>query len=91
MTVYTSIFQMFRFLVWNTSFQNAASVTPSDSEDLSDIASALWIGSIGTIKVDLEGEGTGVTFAAVPAGLFRARVKKVYATGTSAGNLVALW
>lgn len=91
MTVYTSIFQMFRFLVWNTSFQNAASVTPSDSEDLSDIASALWIGSTGALKVDLEGEGTEITFAAVPAGLFRSRVKRVYATGTSAGNIVALY
>jgi len=83
-------FQMLRYLVNNASFKSAASVTPSNTEDLSETASALWIGTTGNIKVDLEG-AQGITFNAVPVGLLRARVKRVYATGTSASNIVALW
>jgi len=92
MTDLISTLQHLRFLAGNVSFQNAASVTPNDSTDLSNAASALWIGSTGNIKVDLKSNGTGITFNALTAGyLLRARVKKVYATGTTASSIIALW
>jgi len=91
MTEITSYIQAFRFLAGNVSFQNAAAVTPSDTVNLSNTASALWIGSTGNIKVDLEGVGDGITFNALPVGLFRARITRVYATGTTASNIISMW
>lgn len=82
---------MFRFIVNNASFQNAEAVTPSNTENLSNTASALYIGTTGNLKVDLEGGWQGVTFNAVPVGVFRMRITKVYSTGTTAQNIVALW
>lgn len=91
MTTCRSNFEGVRFLVSTASSQNASAVTPSNTEDLVNTASALWIGSAGALKVDFENSGEAITFAAVPVGLFRARITRVYATGTVAGSIVALW
>ena len=91
MTNCTNQFQGMRFLVATASFQNAGAVTPSNIEDLTTTASALYIGSAGALKVDMEGEGEAVIFAAVPVGLLPIRVTRVYATGTVAGSIIALW
>ena len=51
----------------------------------------LWIGSTGTLKVDLV-SGSTVTFTAVPAGCeLKIQVTRVYLTGTSADSIVALY
>lgn len=74
----------------------AAAVTPNDTTDLSVYAQALWIGvgaatNSGNVKVDLIDGGTGVVIPAVPTGtLITIGVKRVYATGTTATNIVAL-
>jgi hypothetical protein len=71
-------------------FQNAAAVTPSDTNNLSPAAWSLLIGTGGTLKVDTLGGQTGVALT-VPAGLFPLMVTRVYATGTAATGIVALW
>lgn len=71
-------------------FQNAAAVTPSDTANLTPVAWALLIGTGGTLKVDTLGGQTGVALTA-PAGLFPLMVTRVYATGTAATGIVALW
>jgi len=51
----------------------------------------LYIGVGGDVKVDLEGGGTGLTFKNVPSGsyLFE-KVSKVYKTGTTATDIIAI-
>jgi hypothetical protein len=71
-------------------YWHAAAVTPSDGTDLTNTASALYVGTAGALKVDTA-KGETVTFGAVAAGLLPLRVKRVYSTGTVASNIVALW
>lgn len=65
-------------------------VTPSDSEALTETCRALYIGSTG----DLAGrfsDGTEVTFSNIVAGtILPVRVTHVLATGTTAADIVAL-
>jgi len=91
MTACTNMFQGMRHLISVSAFQNAATVTPSDTEPLDRTASALYIGVSGDVKVDVEGSGTGIIFKAVPVGFLPVRVTKVYATGTAATSILSLW
>lgn len=68
----------------------AASVTPNDSTDLAASSRALYIGTSGDVKVTTVG-GNDVTFANVPVGVLPIRVKRVWATGTSATGIIAIW
>jgi hypothetical protein len=91
MTACDSLIQGLKFLVGGVSFQNAAAVTPHDVNDLTVTASALYVGTTGDITVDMEGTGTQILFNAVPVGILRGRFTRVYATGTAATDIVALW
>ena len=71
------------------SFRGAASITPSDSADLTDPISAIYVGGTGAIKVDMV-SGETVVFAAVPVGVFPIAVTRVYSTGTAATNMIGL-
>ena len=52
---------------------------------------AVYIGGAGNVKVDMA-DGSTVTFEAVPVGTFMPiQVRKVYATGTTATNIHALF
>lgn len=67
----------------------AAAVTPSDSTDIRPTR-AVYVGGAGDVKVDMASEGT-VTFVGVNAGtVLPIQATRVYATGTTATNLVAL-
>jgi hypothetical protein len=75
----------------------AAAVTPSNSANIPAVTGGtnngcvLYIGGTGTLKVTTIG-GDEVTFVAVQAGTFiPIHVIKVWSTGTSATNIVALW
>ena len=69
----------------------AAGITPSNSADLPVYARAIYVGVGGNITVDMTDSGTNITFLAVPQGtILPVQVKRVYSTGTSATNLVAL-
>jgi hypothetical protein len=50
----------------------------------------LYVGGTGDLKVDTI-SGSTVTFKAVPIGFFPVQVKKIYATGTTASSIIALW
>ena len=71
------------------SFRGAASITPSDSADLTDPISAIYVGGTGAIKVDMV-SGETVVFAAVSVGVFPIAVTRVYSTGTAATNMIGL-
>ena len=75
----------------------AAAVTPSDTVDIAAVTGGsnngcvLYIGGFGDVKVLTVG-GDAITFAGVNGGTFMpVQVLKVFATGTSATDIVALW
>ena len=76
----------------------AATVTPSNTVDIpfvggGDIAwpCVLYIGGAGNLRV-LTAGGDDITFNGVLAGSFLpVQVTRVFVTGTSATNIVALW
>lgn len=69
----------------------ASEVTPSDGSDLATAARALYVGGSGDVKIDTP-NGDTVTFQDVVAGsLLPVRANRVYATGTTATNIVALY
>jgi hypothetical protein len=65
------------------------SITPNDSADLIRSVRSLYIGVTGDVKVDMVG-GETITFKNVPVGIFPIQVKKVYATGTAASEIIGL-
>jgi len=74
-----------------TQAQEAVDVTPNNSTDLAKVPASLYVGSTGDVKVDMLNGGT-VTFVNVPDGTFLPiLVTRVYATGTDATNIIALY
>jgi hypothetical protein len=74
------------------SSENAAAITPSDGANLSQQTMAIYVGGAGDVKVDMVGSGTGIVFKAVPVGtVLPVQAIKVYSTGTTATNLVAIY
>lgn len=67
-------------------------VTPSDTTGLSYSTRALYVGTTGTLNVSAyDNPDTPTLFVAVPAGTtLDIAVSKVYQTGTTASNIVAL-
>lgn len=75
----------------------AAAVTPSNTVNIpavtggSNNGCVLYVGGAGNLKVLTVG-GDEVTLIAVPVGTFvPVQVLRVFATGTTATNIVALW
>ena len=75
----------------------AAAVTPSDTVNIPSVnggtnnGCVLYIGGAGNVKVLTVG-GDEVTFFSAQAGLvIPVQVLKVFSTGTTATNIVALW
>jgi hypothetical protein len=73
-------------------------VTTSDSVDLAQPVGKLWVGGTGDLAVAFanifNGSATGsIVLKAVPAGWYTLpdseRITRIYATGTTATNLVA--
>ncbi|HET6916163.1 MAG TPA: hypothetical protein VFH56_08745 [Acidimicrobiales bacterium] len=74
----------------NDTAQMAEAVTPNDTGSLSDTF-GIYVGGPGNLKVDMVHSGT-VTFVGVVAGtILPIQVSRVYATGTTASNLIALY
>lgn len=70
--------------------EDAAAVTPNDSADLSNY-SVIFVGGPGNVKVTTA-QGTQVTFSGVQAGgVLPVRVRRVWATGTTATLMTAVF
>lgn len=75
----------------NAPYFGAVAVTTNDSTDLARAPTrALYIGVSGDVKVDLL-DGSTVTFKAAPVGVLYVAAVRVYATGTAATNILALY
>ena len=68
--------------------QKHAAVTPNDSTDLADFARSLYIGVTGDVKVTDLG-GIDITWKNVPVGDFPHGARRVWATGTTATEIIA--
>lgn len=66
-------------------------VTPHDTNDLSVKGVSLYIGGTGNVKVVLSGDKSEVTFNSVAVGFFPVMVDRVFSTGTTATNIVAVY
>lgn len=72
------------------SARRAAAIATSDSADI-ETTRAIYVGGTGNVKVDMVSGGT-VTFSNLSAGaIVPIQVTKVYATGTTATLLLALY
>jgi hypothetical protein len=79
---------------------NAEVITPSDTEDLTlaggsivpyETGACIYIGTSGNLKVTMLG-GQVVTYLNLTSGSFLPiQVKKVWATGTTASNILSLY
>lgn len=71
---------------------DGAAVTPNNSTDLARV-SRLYVGGTGNLRVTLrdQADGDSVTLNSVPVGFIPLLVKRVWATGTTATNIVALY
>lgn len=73
-----------------TSATDAFAITPNDSTDLTVPTRGIYVGTAGHLKVDML-DGTTVTFNNLAAGTIHAiAVKRVYATGTGASNIIGI-
>jgi hypothetical protein len=80
------------YLVEGRPAASAAAITPNDSADLSNVTRGIYVGGGGNVKVDMNDTGTAVVFYNVPVGVvLPIRAARVYSTGTTATNLVALY
>lgn len=71
-------------------YVGAADVTPSDSTPI-ETTRAVYVGGAGNIKATMQ-DGSIATFTAVPVGsVLKIRATLIWATGTTATNLVALY
>jgi hypothetical protein len=71
--------------------EEAASLVPDDAVPLGHVTRAVYVGTGGDLRVRML-KGGVVTLAAVPGGaLIPLRVAQIYATGTTASDLVGLW
>lgn len=74
----------------SSPYARAEAITPNDSTDLTNSTRALWIGGAGNVKVDTVGGDTVTLVGALVGTIIPIRAKRVYATGTTATNLVGL-
>ena len=65
-------------------------VTPSDDDNLPAGCRGLYIGTTGNLSL-VGADGVAVVFATVPVGYLKVGPVRVNATGTTAGNIVALY
>lgn len=68
-------------------YNDALSVTTSDTDDFISVASALFVATAQTALTVITARGTTLALGAVPAGTtIRLRVRRVKTTGTSPGT-----
>jgi hypothetical protein len=70
--------------------RDAVAVTTSDATIIP-VTRSLYVGTSGNLVVRMAYSGNTVTFTNVPAGIFPVQVDMVFATSTTASNIVALY
>ncbi|NBB53342.1 hypothetical protein GVN24_34245 [Rhizobium sp. CRIBSB] len=71
--------------------RRAVAVTPADGADLTVWAKALYLGQGGDLRITPAGGTEAVTLKGHPAGYAAVQARRVWATGTTAAHIVALF
>lgn len=74
-----------------SSYENAVAVVTSDTVDQEPLLQAIYVGVGGAIKVTMRDTGTVTLLGVVAGDIIRIRPRLIFAIGTTATNLVALW
>jgi len=69
-------------------YGHAFAITEEDDADLAEVTNAIYVGSAGALHV-LMADGSDVTFTALPIGIHRLRIRKVFEDSV-ASSLVGL-
>lgn len=72
-------------------FHQAITVTPDDTNDLVNVCRGVMVGAAGTLHCTLADDATPVTLQVQPGFTYRLMLSRVWATGTSATGIVALY
>lgn len=76
-------------------YTRAVEITPNDSEDLAEIPRAINFlkggGGHAAIRMILDGDSQSVLVHLAHAGIYPLRARRIYATDTTATNIVALY
>jgi hypothetical protein len=77
----------------STNGRKVTVVVPSDTVDFTSYPSKLYIGVAGDVKCIPVGndDASPVTFKSVPVGFLEIQVRRVFATGTAATNILAIY
>lgn len=71
---------------------NAFAVTPNDGADLPNgIALGVRVGVAGNVKMDIKGGSQGIVIPCTTNNDFYIPISRIYATGTTATGIVALY
>jgi hypothetical protein len=81
---------MARYVLPNDPALSAAAVVPNDAADLPNFSRMLYVGVSGHVKVTTL-NGDVVEFKNVPTGILMVQARRVWATGTVAADILALW
>jgi hypothetical protein len=73
------------------SGQSASAITPNDSTNLTTVTRGIYVGVSGDVKVDMADNSTVIFVGLSSGGIHPIAVKKVYATGTTATNIVGVY
>ena len=72
-------------------YSHGAAITPHDTNELTNVTRGIYVGGAGNVKVTTV-DGDTITYVAVPVGTtLDVQAKIVFATLTTATNLLALW
>lgn len=75
----------------NSPARNALAISPDNDTDLTVTVRGFYLGNAGDVKVDMANGGS-VVFSNMAAGvIYPIGVKRIYATGTTATNIVGLY
>ncbi|MBD3787803.1 MAG: hypothetical protein IE922_12720 [Sphingomonadales bacterium] len=76
---------------WTSPISRAFAITPDDDSDLPFITRGIYLGAEGDLTVTLI-DGDIVTFTGLAAGgIHGMRIRRVHATGTTAGSLLGVF
>lgn len=79
----------------NSPYTRGVAITPSDTTDLAETPRAINFlkggGGHAALKVTLEGDTTPVTLNLDHAGIYPIRPSRIWATDTTATNIIALY
>lgn len=72
--------------------ESAYAVTPSNSVDLAFPTRGIYVGATGDVRVNMVTTGTAIDFLSLAAGVLHPlRVSRIYASGTTATGIVAVY